>query len=198
MNQETPPVSQNRRRRLSPDQRRAQLMETALGVFAEMGIERAGHADIAKRVGVSTATVFNYFPTRDALVNAVLNEVEARITRLFDELGPLSSDPLKRILQGAAAYQVMVSDSPDLVKTFLKWGVSFEPSIRPRYLAFQKSVLERMTVLLPDTSDDPLTDARLLYGAANSMAVMLFDGESLDVLLDYSRRIARTLAKPGE
>ena len=184
-----------RRRRLPPEARRAQLLDVALSVFAEMGIERAGHADIAKRVGVSTATVFNYFPTRDALVDAVLEEAKVRIDRMFEDIGPLSDDPVKRILQGAAAYQRVVEDSPDLVKMFLKWGVSFDPDIRPRYLAYQKSVLQRLVKLLPE-SEDPMTEARLLYAAANSMAVMLFDGESLDVLTGYSRRIARALAKP--
>ena len=160
-----------------------------------MGIERAGHADIAKQVGVSTATVFNYFPTRDALVEAVLDEVEARVIAIFDKMGPLSDDPEKRILQGAAAYQRMVEDSPDAVKTFLKWGVSFEPSIRPRYLAFQRRILDKLTVLLPH-STDPLTEARVLYGAANSLAVMLFDGERMELLAGYSARMARILAKP--
>ncbi|EMQ43494.1 hemagglutinin/protease regulatory protein [Vibrio cholerae O1 str. NHCC-006C] len=47
-------------------------MEIALEVFAKRGIGRGGHADIAQ---VSVATVFNYFPTREDLVDDVLNFV---------------------------------------------------------------------------------------------------------------------------
>ena len=57
-------------KRLSPEERRVQLPETAMDVFAKMGIERAGHGDIAKRADVSTPTVFNYFPTRALLVES--------------------------------------------------------------------------------------------------------------------------------
>jgi len=63
------------RKRLPPEERRAQLLATALEVFARRGFGRAGHAEIAEAAGVAVSTVFVYFKTREALVGAVLAEV---------------------------------------------------------------------------------------------------------------------------
>ena len=184
------------RRRLSPEARQAQLLETAIAVFAEMGIERAGHGDIARRAGVSTATVFNYFPTRSALVDAVLAEIEAIVDTMFTSITDLSDDPERRIMQMAAAYQAMVEQQPAAVQTFLKWGVSFDPEIRPQYLAFQSATLDRLEGYLPD-STDKRTEARILFGAANMLATLAFDGAEIDVLMPYAKRIAEMLARPA-
>ncbi len=184
------------RRRLSPEERREQLLDIAVDVFAEMGIERGGHGDIAKRAGVSTATVFNYFSTRAALVDAVLDRIESVVEEMFASLTELSDDPVKRILQLAAAYQRMSIEQPATVKTFLKWGVSFDPEIRPQYLAFQSRIFDRLEVFLPEGAKRR-TEARIIYGAANMLATMLFDGAPMDVLIDYARRIAETLGSPA-
>ncbi len=68
-------IEKRPRTRLSPQKRKLQLMEIALEVFAKRGIGRGGHADIAEIAQVSVATVFNYFPTREDLVDDVLNFV---------------------------------------------------------------------------------------------------------------------------
>ena len=47
-------------------------MECAIEVFSRRGIGRAGHAEIAEQAKVSVATVFNYFNTREELVDEVL------------------------------------------------------------------------------------------------------------------------------
>ena len=64
-----------KRRRLPPEERRAQLLEIAIDVFADRGLGAARHAEIAERAGVAVSTVFAYFETREALVDAVLDEV---------------------------------------------------------------------------------------------------------------------------
>lgn len=192
-----------KRKRLSPEERRSQLLETAVDVFAEMGIERAGHGDIAKRAGVSTPTVFNYFPTRARLVEAVLAEIEGDVAEMFASV-PVETPETgnvrrHRILQLATAYQNMVERKPGAAKTFLKWGVSFDPDIRPTYLAFQTRMLDFLVAYLPDNPEDPAkarAEARILYGAANLLAVMAFDNFKPEEMYDYVGRIADILSQP--
>ena len=55
-------------------------------VFARRGIGRGGHADIAEIAQVSVATVFNYFPTREDLVddaNYVVRQFNFSLTNRF-------------------------------------------------------------------------------------------------------------------
>jgi len=57
------------------------ILEAALAVFAEEGLE-ASVADVARRAGVGTATIFRRFPTKDDLVAAMLEqELEAFVAR---------------------------------------------------------------------------------------------------------------------
>src|SRR5690606_8975199 len=75
-----PPVvtaARTARTRLAPSARRAQLLECALAAFAEHGVARATHSHVAERAGVSVPAVHSYFRTREDLVAAVLDEVEA-------------------------------------------------------------------------------------------------------------------------
>lgn len=80
------------RTRLSPQKRKLQLMEIALEVFAKRGIGRGGHADIAEIAQVSVATVFNYFPTREDLVDEVLNHVVCQYSNFLSNTIDLDVD----------------------------------------------------------------------------------------------------------
>ncbi|HEY2487591.1 MAG TPA: helix-turn-helix domain-containing protein, partial [Candidatus Binataceae bacterium] len=64
-----------RARALDQNERRTLLLRCALCVFARRGIGAARHAEIAREAKVSVPAVFFYFPTRQALVSAVLDEV---------------------------------------------------------------------------------------------------------------------------
>lgn len=49
---------------------RQALIETGLALFRDHGFEETRVQDIVERVGVSPATFFNYFPTKDAILEA--------------------------------------------------------------------------------------------------------------------------------
>lgn len=70
----TPP-----RRRLDPAERREQILSAASDVFAATPYADASVADVAAAAGVSEPLVFRYFPTKAALVTAV---VEAAVERV--------------------------------------------------------------------------------------------------------------------
>ena len=53
--------------RLAPEARRAQLLASAMRVFARRGIAAARHAELASEAGVAVSTTFAYFPTREEL-----------------------------------------------------------------------------------------------------------------------------------
>lgn len=189
------------RRRLSPEARKAQLMDMAVEVFAEMGLERAGHGDIAKRAGVSTPTVFNYFPTRDALVEAVLDRIQSHSDEMFDQLPRSNGNRRDRIVQLATSFQNMVVERPNETKALLKWGVSFDPDLRPAYLRFQRRMLDRLVEELPNNPPDreqARAEARILFGASNLFAAMAFDNFRAEAMMSFVDRIADVLGSPQE
>jgi len=65
--------------RLTPEARRAQLLEVASAIVGERGIEGLEMRDLAHRAGVTRPVVYRYFPTRHALVLALLEDFAGAI-----------------------------------------------------------------------------------------------------------------------
>src|SRR2546421_11955580 len=68
--------------KLKPDDTRARIMETAETLFRRMGYAKTAVADIAAELGMSPANVYRFFPSKNAIVEAIcrrcLSEVENR------------------------------------------------------------------------------------------------------------------------
>lgn len=60
------------------DERIPQILNAAMAIFAEYGIDGASMSQIAEAADVSKATIYHYFESKDALV-------ETLVRRLFDE-----------------------------------------------------------------------------------------------------------------
>lgn len=63
-----------RRRRLAPEDREREIIEGAVAFFAEVGFE-GGLRELAQRLGITHQNLFRYFPTKEALIDRVYQEV---------------------------------------------------------------------------------------------------------------------------
>jgi AcrR family transcriptional regulator len=82
----TPVVNDGRPLRADARRNRARVLDAADEVFATKGVG-ASTEEVAKRAGVGIGTVFRHFPTKEALLEAVL---VARFGRLAEEARGLS------------------------------------------------------------------------------------------------------------
>ncbi|MGB5211319.1 MAG: TetR/AcrR family transcriptional regulator [Gammaproteobacteria bacterium] len=194
-------LSSPRRTRLNPRKRRLQLLDCALSVFARDGLGRANHAAVADMAGVSVATVFHYFPNRDALVDAVLAQVDDFFIQLANEVHRHDS-PLREILiaHGLAFLRAAETNS-DYVRVWLDWSTAIREQVWPRYLDFQ----ERLITIVADSirrgrsrgevsvSVVPEDTARLFVGNAHMAALMNFAPGSGLSLEDLVRRAVAAL-----
>jgi AcrR family transcriptional regulator len=58
---------------------RAALLEAAREVFAELGYDAAGVRDIIRRTDLASGTFYNYFPDKEAVFRAVMDETAQEI-----------------------------------------------------------------------------------------------------------------------
>lgn len=194
-------------RRLNPEARRAQLLRCAMTVFAQRGIGEARHAEIARVAGVSVGSVFNYFPTRAALVEAVLDEVARFI--LDDVLVPIQREQVPApqvLLESALAFAASIEDHPDHARVWLDWSTAVRDEVWARYLAFQDRVLNVLGTTtergkregsLPAELD---TDnaVRLLVGSAHMIAQMQIAGSDAGRVRHFIESIiAGFIFRPG-
>ena len=61
-----------RSRRAAPEVRQADILDAALAEFSEHGFEGARMEDVARRAHVSKGTVYLYYPTKQALFEALV------------------------------------------------------------------------------------------------------------------------------
>jgi AcrR family transcriptional regulator len=71
------------RPRLEPEERRQQLISVAAGLLARGGLEALQFTELAAAAGVTRPVVYKFFPTRDALVQAILDDFEAELASRF-------------------------------------------------------------------------------------------------------------------
>lgn len=62
-----------------PDDRRAEIIAATRELFRERGLRRTTYGDIAQKIGITRGLVYHYFPTRDDLIDAALNEFTAEV-----------------------------------------------------------------------------------------------------------------------
>ena len=79
---------------------RQHLADTAMRMFLERGFDAVRVAEVAEACGVSEKTVFNYFPTKEALV---LDRLEETMTALRAGLADPAVPPLAAALRILAA-----------------------------------------------------------------------------------------------
>lgn len=59
------------------------LVESAIGCFAERGFWNTPTALVSKTAGVAGGTLFNYFPTKDALLTAVYLDIKRELASVL-------------------------------------------------------------------------------------------------------------------
>jgi TetR/AcrR family hemagglutinin/protease transcriptional regulator len=188
-----------RARRLDPAERRPQLLQCAIRVFARRGLGGAHHAEIAREARVSVPTVFFYFPTREALVMAVLDEVARFLTEMAVTIHSGSGDAAQLVLAHAQAFADSVDTHTDYARVWLDWSTAIREEIWPHYLEFQENIvaiiantIRRWRVGRGITDDDAEDDARLIVGSAHMIAQLKFTRCPPDKLDHFLRTLVRS------
>src|SRR6266496_5214674 len=75
-------VPMNPQVRIKPDDTRARIMETAEILFRRLGFAKTAVADIAAELRMSPANIYRFFPSKNAIVEAIcqrcLSELEEK------------------------------------------------------------------------------------------------------------------------
>lgn len=74
-----PASLQRKRTRLTPEVRREQILDEAAQLILSEGLYAVSMERLARDIGISKGLVYNYFPTRDALLTALLNREQAEL-----------------------------------------------------------------------------------------------------------------------
>jgi AcrR family transcriptional regulator len=97
---------------------RERILDAAEALFADRGFEGTALRDVAARVGIRTPSLYNHFPSKEALYSAVLERTVGPVLALLSEIvqSPGASRPGSReVVERVMAVLARRPDLPRLV-----------------------------------------------------------------------------------
>ncbi len=220
-------TARTRRRRLTPDDRKRQIIKAAVSYFAEVGFD-GGTRELARRLQVTQPLIYRYFPSKEDLIQAVYQEVY--LTRWQADWERALADPSQPIRDRLITFYTRFTDAiftPDWIRIYLfaglrglemnQWWISF----------VEHHLLRRMAEALREAHGLPTPDAhpispqeielywlfhggifyygqrREVYGQVPGVSLPAFIETGVDALLNgFPATLGRLLgskaqAKPG-
>jgi AcrR family transcriptional regulator len=108
-----PERSEPRRHTEQGEERKQQLVDAAIELFAERGYAATRIADICTAAGVAKGLFYWYFPTKQDLFAELVRTMRLRLRRAQAAAFDPAADPLTRIRQGAeASVRFMAEHAP--------------------------------------------------------------------------------------
>lgn len=132
-------------RRLPADERRAQILREAAQLFGSHGFNGTTTRDVAARVGLTEAALYRYFPSKEAMYQAILDERMAR-PDLLEPLEPLAAAGDDRGVFTGLALTLLrsVEADPTLLRLVLYSALEGHELSRP----FQEGRIRRLREFL--------------------------------------------------
>ncbi|QZA18626.1 TetR/AcrR family transcriptional regulator [Mycobacterium malmoense] len=101
------------RGRLSPEDRRAELLALGAEVFGKRPYDEVRIDEIAERAGVSRALMYHYFPDKRAFFAAVVQDEADRLYEATNQLRPAGLTMFEEIKTGVLAYMAYQQHHPE-------------------------------------------------------------------------------------
>lgn len=188
------------------DPRRERILANAQTVFAREGFRRADLTTIARDAGVGKATIYRFFPSKDALLLTIveenLNQIRDRVlAALIGNAPPL--DRLENMCRQVARY---LEANRDFCRVLIQEAGDFMGEIQRQYLALMETNLPLADVFFNELRKDGYFQAlptretilmmvNLVVGTTYTWALTP-EGSLEKSAVDYMRVLVRGLRQP--
>jgi AcrR family transcriptional regulator len=159
---------------------RTLILDAARAAFAGGGLD-VGVEEIARRAGVGKGTLYRRFPTKEALVRAIFDEILAEFGRLAQEAGerPDAWDAFADFLAAAARMQASNQGFYDVVAQRLG-GSALTAEQRRRFLDVAAGPLQRAQAAGCVRADLVAEDIQLMLRMLGATTRPAPDGRPMD------------------
>lgn len=135
--------------RTQRDERRAQLLEVALRLFGEHGYHATSIADIIDRAGVARGTFYNYFKSKRAIFEDLLDELFEAVSASVTPISVGSVDEVRTQLgDNVASVCRTLSQNLPMARILLEQAAGLDPEANEQLSAFYRRVLDRLELAL--------------------------------------------------
>lgn len=117
-----------KRTRLSPDERRAQLIDLGARMLAERPLEQISVEDIADQAGVSRGLLFHYFASKSEFHLAIVRHTSQQMLARTEPTE--TDDPIATLRSVLASYVDYVTENRTTYVSLLRGTASGDPHMR--------------------------------------------------------------------
>jgi AcrR family transcriptional regulator len=192
------------RKRLSGEERRAAILDSALAVFADRGYHASSIDDIAREGGVSKALIYEHFSSKQQLYAELLEQHAGELfERLAAAMDKAANTGAARLATGLDAFYRFVEERR------VAWRMLFREANDPEMVAVLERVVAQVTSVVAtliaedpgsrtSVADDETRDegiqmlAQMLVGSVQSLSNWWADHQEvprermLEMTMDYA------------
>ncbi len=160
-----------------PIDKRRQILDAAIRVFARQGFHSTRVSDIADEAGVAYGLVYHYFKSKDEVLNELFSERWSLLLAAIEETDRSQSAPREKL--GAVASFIIDSyrHDPELMKVIIvevtraanSFGRTHLPEIRRAYDSIAKIVADGQKMGTFRRDIDPSFASMSFYGAIEQL-----------------------------
>jgi AcrR family transcriptional regulator len=174
------PIAPVRPLRADAARNRARILDAARSAFAEAGLD-VGVEEIARRAGVGKGTLYRRFPTKEALVRAIFEDLLDELDRLVEQVAaePEPGEAFRRFLGESARKQASNQGFFDVVAQRLGAG-ALTPEQRRRFLVAIARPLRRAQAAGCVRGDLVPEDVQMMLRMLGATTRPAPDGASMD------------------
>ncbi|MBU3029459.1 TetR/AcrR family transcriptional regulator [Paracoccus marinaquae] len=185
------------------EEKQHQLLLTAAHVFATQGMDKASMSQIASEAGVSKSLLYHYYPSKDALIFAIIHTHLVELDDALDQQDDPALPAKQRLENLVRAVLEEYRGADDQHKVQLNAGPALTDEQRARIHDVERRIVRRFSALIREIHPDldqpgrpllmPVTMS--LFGMMNWVYMWFRDGGPVS-REDYAR-VATTLILEG-
>ncbi|NIL74171.1 MULTISPECIES: TetR/AcrR family transcriptional regulator [Rhodococcus] len=147
-----------KRTRMSPEERRAQLISLGTEMLSERPLEQVSVEDIADQAGVSRGLLFHYFSSKQDFHLAIVREASRE---MLERTAPDTSlEPYEILRDSIANYVDYVTENRETFISLLRGSATGDPDMRAVFEETRSAMAERTVANLHklDVDANPTTE----------------------------------------
>ena len=160
-----------------PVDKRRQILDAAIRVFARQGFHSTRVSDIADEAGVAYGLVYHYFRSKDEVLNELFSERWSLLLAAIEETDRGGETPRAKLGAVAAFIVDSYRHDPELMKVIIvevtraanSFGRTHLPEIRSAYESIAKIVAEGQKAGAFRRDIDPIFASMSFYGAIEQL-----------------------------
>ena len=141
--------------RLPAVQRRRQLLDVSLEVFARRGFHSASMTDVAEAAGVTKPVLYQHFGSKRELYLELLDDVGQRLLEEVQKATAAAGGPRQQVASGMAAYFRFVADNENAFRLLFGGdGREADPEFADAIRRVEDAIADAIAALIEADIDD--------------------------------------------